>query len=421
LDSGLRAVKLPRTFMLNRFRTPQLLSFVTVVFASFLVTGCASKPPQAVGQRLERKGDEIVVAGQLFHTGTRVVLWTDPHGYDAYRTERRFAPWDEASYEATKAKFPTGEIAKSGPARYGIRRSQIDDQTFERVRGGGWDLPTLQQCVDQFVYHYDVAGVSRNCFKTLQDGRALSVQFMCDIDGTIYQTLDVKERAWQATKANSRSIGIEIANMGAYRNSEAIAPLKEWYAKDADGRTRITIPARLGDGGVLTQGRVFRPARNDLIEGDIQNTHYRQYDFTPEQYAALSKLTAALCTVLPKITCDAPREADGRVINHQLPDDQYATYQGLMGHYHVQGNKQDPGPAFDWERVINGARKQMSSAARAANKRERGHPALPKNDSPSSAPSTTARAAADAANAGGQRRRRNGASTQPASATTTQP
>jgi N-acetyl-anhydromuramyl-L-alanine amidase AmpD len=37
---------------------------------------------------------------------------------------------------------------------------------------------------------------------------------MLDLDGTIYQTLDLKERASHATIANSRSIGIEIANMG---------------------------------------------------------------------------------------------------------------------------------------------------------------------------------------------------------------
>src|SRR4051812_41872492 len=55
----------------------------------------------AVGARLERKGDEIVVAGQYFHTGAPVVLWTDPGGYDAYRTERRFVPWTVASFEET--------------------------------------------------------------------------------------------------------------------------------------------------------------------------------------------------------------------------------------------------------------------------------------------------------------------------------
>ena len=42
-----------------------------------------------------------------------------------------------------------------------------------------------------------------------------------------------------------------------------------------------------------------------------------------------------------------------------LDDQQWEDYHGLMGHYHVQENKQDPGPAFQWDKVINGARKRM--------------------------------------------------------------
>jgi len=61
------------------------------------------------------------------------------------------------------------------------------------------------------------------------------VHFMLDVDGTIYQTLDVKERAWQATKANDRSVGIEIANIGAYPANGNSTVLSEWYRKGPDG------------------------------------------------------------------------------------------------------------------------------------------------------------------------------------------
>ena len=44
---------------------------------------------------------------------------------------------------------------------------------------------------------------------------------MLDLDGTIYQTLDLKEGAWHATDANGRSIGIEIANIGAFTDPES--------------------------------------------------------------------------------------------------------------------------------------------------------------------------------------------------------
>src|SRR5690242_8902911 len=80
-----------------------------------LLVGCATTP--RVAQRLPRKGDEIVVAGQLFHTGAPVVTWMDPGGFDAYRTERRFVPWEKASFEATTRE--TRDI--DTPARYNVR------------------------------------------------------------------------------------------------------------------------------------------------------------------------------------------------------------------------------------------------------------------------------------------------------------
>src|SRR5947207_14270942 len=91
------------------------------------------------------------------------------------------------------------------------------------------------------------------------------------------------------------------------------------------------------------------------------------------------------------MNCDATREESGNVINHQLPPEQLRNYQGLMGHYHVQKEKQDPGPAFDWARVVHGAQALMSAEAREANAKALGHPALPVNNSPSSAPSTILR------------------------------
>ena len=33
---------------------------------------------QTAGEKLERKGDEIVVCGQLYHTTAPVKLWMDP-------------------------------------------------------------------------------------------------------------------------------------------------------------------------------------------------------------------------------------------------------------------------------------------------------------------------------------------------------
>jgi N-acetyl-anhydromuramyl-L-alanine amidase AmpD len=334
-------------------------SALTLLFLIAICPGCQTTTPKP-GTFVARRGDEIVAAGRFVHTGTPVVLWMDPGGYDAYRVERRFSPLDESDWETSRAKNKD----LSSPNRYGLRRAVLNPEQAERVRGGGWDLPLLQSVVDQFVIHFDASGTSRNCFRTLQDVRDLSIHFMLDLDGTIYQTLDLKERAWHATTSNSRSVGIEIANVGAFERSEK-NPFAEWFTKEPDGRTRIKVPARFGESGIRTPDFVARPVRIEPVRGIIQNQELVQFDFTPEQYDALIKLTATLCKVFPKIECDFPRDATGQLIPHKLPDDELKRYQGLLGHYHIQTNKVDPGPAFQWDYVITGARRILGNSGLA--------------------------------------------------------
>ena len=305
-----------------------------------------------------RSGDEIVVCGRLFHTGAPVVLWTDPGGYDAYRTEKRFVPWDRAPWQPPPQGAKTD--GPSSPNRYGVRFAPGSDDgplskaDFERVRGGGWDLPTLQKCIDQFVLHYDVSGVSRQCFHVLHDGRGLSIHFMLDIDGTVYQTMDVKEKAWHATISNDRSIGVEIANVGAYGADEK-DPFAQWYrpAPQDPSQVVISIPQQLGDGGVRTTRFVGRPDRPGPVSGQIQGRLLRQYDFTPEQYRSLERLTNTLCSLFPNIRRDYPRGPDGAVIPYKLDDEALRNFHGILGHYHIQANKSDPGPALQWERLVS--------------------------------------------------------------------
>jgi N-acetyl-anhydromuramyl-L-alanine amidase AmpD len=331
-------------------RSVVVRAVLAAVLLPWVLTSCRTPP----GTPARRTGDEIIVAGQLFHTGTRVVTWMDPGGYDAYRVERRFSPYAESSWEKT----PDAAKKLGSPNRYSVRQNTLSPEEIERVRGGGWDLPLLQRVVDQFVLHYDVCGISKVCFNILHDHRGLSVHFMLDLDGTIYQTLDLKERARHATISNDRSIGIEIANMGAYPPGDTKV-LDEWYARDAEGRPYIKIPERLGDPQFQVARFTGRPARPVPLRGNIQGTELAQYDLTPEQYAALVKLTAALCRIFPKIACDYPRSAEGRLLTKKLPDDALKAYGGVLGHYHIQTNKIDPGPALNWDFLIGGARREL--------------------------------------------------------------
>ncbi|MBL9167341.1 MAG: N-acetylmuramoyl-L-alanine amidase [Verrucomicrobiales bacterium] len=337
-------------------RSLRNLTCCAIVLLTALGSGCRSTQPP--GKRLVRSGDEIIVAGQLFHTGTRVVTWMDPGGYDAYRVDRRFAPIQEAGWEASKPTLPKD----ASPNRFGVRKESLSPGQLEQVRGGGWPLTLLQEVVDQFVIHFDMSGTSRRCFEVLHDKRCLSVHFMIDLDGTIYQTLDAKERAWHATTSNGRSVGVEIASPGAFPIDQADR-LQRWYERSANGRTVLKLPTDPANSGLLNPAYVPSPARPDAVEGTIQGKTLRQYDFTEEQYKALSRLTATLCRVFPKLRCDYPRDQQGNLVREKLPDADLKDYQGLIGHYHIQTDKVDPGPAFNWERVIHEARKLNRGAS----------------------------------------------------------
>jgi N-acetyl-anhydromuramyl-L-alanine amidase AmpD len=292
------------------------------------LVGCGTVPREAKVHAIP--GDEIIAAGQRFHTGTRVVTWLESNGYNGY----------------------------AGVPPLLVRRSALREAQKAIIERNGWDLPSLQRVVDQFVLHYDASGTSRVCFRALQS-RQLSIHFLLDIDGTVYQTLDLQERALHATTSNDRSIGIEIANIGAYP-PDAAQPLEEWYQRQPDGSTQLTIPKRFSDPRILTADFRGHPARPDRVEGIVQDHRLVQYDFTPEQYATLVKLTAALCRVFPKIRPDYPHAFfRGEPFSRKMNDSRLARYRGILGHYHLQKNKVDPGPAFDWRRFRNAVRREL--------------------------------------------------------------
>ncbi len=284
--------------------------------------------------------DEIVIAGRRHHAGTTVILWTDPGGYNAY----------------------TGPT--SSP-RFGSRSKRLSVDDAKQFDRGGWNLDLLSAVIDQFVIHYDAAGTSRRCFQTLNVERNLSVHFLLDLDGTIYQTLDLQEAAWHATIANPRSIGIEIANLGAFPVDKA-DPFANWYITDPHGQTRINIPGGPAKEAIHNRSIELRPSLDQPIVGLIQGQTLRQYDLTPPQYQALIALSAKLCTLFPRISPDVPRDDSGRLITTRLGADVYRSYHGLLGHYHVQADKVDPGPAFRWEDLIEGTRNRMAQFSKAS-------------------------------------------------------
>lgn len=247
-------------------------------------------------------GTSIIVAGQPFDVGKPVVLWSDPQGFDAYQT---------------RCIDQTGGCCDGQNKRYGVRHD-VPDRS----------LPQLQDVVSQFVLHFDGCVNSRSCFKSMHNrprphgstGCGLSAHFMVDADGTIYQTLDLVERAFHAEEANSTSVGVEICNRGRVDRNE-------WPKLPAEYRTR--------------------PTRFVTINGE----KHEAYEFRPEQYDAIVALTRTLLRVFPKIKPIVPEKPDGQVIMDTLPDP--LAFAGILGHLHVdlQRQKWDPG-ALDFKRIL---------------------------------------------------------------------
>jgi N-acetyl-anhydromuramyl-L-alanine amidase AmpD len=304
------------------------------------LTGCVSGPTRG------SPGGSIVVAGVAFDTGAPVITWKDAGGYDAYQEQRHFEP-----SEILPSKPARG---CNTPRRYGTRSLKgLESHTAARVGESGYDLAALREKVDQFVIHYDVCGTSRRCFKVLHDLRGLSVHFLLDIDGTIYQTMDLAERGRHATISNDRSVGIEIAHIGAYPGLDV---LRKWYVPETSLDMRIQLPESMGDGGVRTPAYTGRPRRRGLFEQVLNGNRVVQYDFTDAQYQSLARLARALNRALPKIRLRVPRGPDGEVVPKKLPAGDLDAFQGVLGHYHIQTNKSDPGPAFDWDYLLRTAR-----------------------------------------------------------------
>lgn len=246
-------------------------------------------------------GSSIIVAGQPFDVGRPVVLWNDPQGFDAYQV---------------RCIDQSGGCCDSDSKRYGVRKD-VPDRTLDE----------LQKVVAQLVLHFDGCVNSRSCFKSMHNrtrpgggpGCGLSAHFMIDADGTIYQTLDLVERAYHAEEMNSTSIGVEICNRGRVDRSE-------WPKLPPDYRTRAT--------------------RDVVINGE----HHEAYEFRPEQYDSIVALARTLLRVFPHIKPQIP-EQDGHVIMDTLPDP--LAFDGILGHWHVDLQKQkwDPG-ALDWNRIM---------------------------------------------------------------------
>lgn len=255
----------------------------------------------------------IVICGKKFDIGTRVVLWHEREGLNGYDTSK----YTYKEQDRKTGKYKT--VVVSG--------KRYNDRTWR----SNLSLEKLQGIVNQFFIHHSGLYRSKDTFHVLHNQRRLSVHFILDDDGTLYQTLDVREKSWHGGKNNPQSVGIEI-----------------------DSRAHASkYPDAYDEAHQKKYGVGPRKKRLDFVNG----MWIVGYEYNDKQYETLIRLAIALKSVFPKMKTpggkfdvDFPRE-NGIIAKSLLKKP--LAHTGLICHYNNSVTKNDA-IAFDHYRLLLG-------------------------------------------------------------------
>ncbi len=280
----------------------------------------------------------IIVAGYDFPIEWPTVTWKDAGGFNSHY----LACYDVARCraEGSDGIMPYG-LAKQGrvprPNRYGLRpMGKVKPPNVAHGLWGPWGLEalkTVQATVRQFVIHMDGCADPKMTFDVLHDDRGLSVHFILDNDGTIFQPLDCGVKGFQVKGLNATSIGIEMNNRGRADTAEGFHG--EYYQRSFYNKYRAKHP-------------------RNVVECTVHGHKLKSYSYTTAQFEAMHQLDLALRRALPNIAPTYPQDAPGVQswgLAYGWREEMYNDYTGWIGHYHTTRNKWDPGP-FDFKRFF---------------------------------------------------------------------
>ena len=165
-----------------------------------------------------------------------------------------------------------------------------------------------------FVNHWDVCLSAESCAKVL-NRRGISVHFLIDNDGTIFQMVDTQHKAWHAgisngVGGNPKGIGVEISN--AY-----YLKYQDWYVKNGFGERPVQEHG-------YVHGRTLDPFT----------------DFYPVQLEALKALWKA-CHVGMGIPLEYPKNSNGHIDTGVHKDCVRGRFHGVCNHYNFIKTKID--------------------------------------------------------------------------------
>jgi hypothetical protein len=165
-----------------------------------------------------------------------------------------------------------------------------------------------------FVNHWDVCLSAESC-ATVLNRRGISVHFLIDNDGTIFQMLDTQHKAWHAgipryDGGNPKGIGVEISN--AY-----YLKYQDWYVKHGFGERPIQ--------------------ENAWVHGRKRDPFL---DFYPVQLEALKALWKAIHIGI-NIPLEYPQNAEGYIETSVHKDCERGKFSGFCNHYNFIKTKID--------------------------------------------------------------------------------
>ena len=162
-----------------------------------------------------------------------------------------------------------------------------------------------------FVNHWDVCLNSKSCNDILNRS-GISVQFLIDNDGTIYQTMDMQHGAWHAgsERVNRASVGVEISN--AFYPKYA-----DWYVQNGYGE---------------------RPMVDDAWVNGVKLEPFM--GFYPEQIEAAKALWKAVASA-SNVKLKTKLNQFGKVSTKYEKEIVYGKFEGVISHYHCYKGKID--------------------------------------------------------------------------------
>ena len=164
--------------------------------------------------------------------------------------------------------------------------------------------------INSFVNHWDVCLNSKSCARVLNN-RGLSVHFLIDNDGTIYQLCDINHMCFHAgSRVNQTSIGVEISNA--------------YYLKYQHGYVKNGFGER-----PLVENEVLHGRKMDPFTG-----------FYPVQIDALKALWKSINENIG-IPLETPLDDKGEPLKRTSQKCARGTFKGFINHYHITRKKID--------------------------------------------------------------------------------